>query len=152
MSKKVKIAIDAMSGENSPKKIIAGIEISLKKNTENFFYIYGRENILKKELNNKKILLENCEIVDTEDVVADNESALTAVKKGRKSSMWKAIEAQKENICDISLSAGNTGALLIMSKLLLKTLPGINKPALAALWPSKKNMNIVQLFTIRWAD
>lgn len=57
--------------------------------------------------------------------------------------MWKAIEAQKENKCDITLSAGNTGALLVISRLLLSTIQGINKPALAGLWPSKNNLNVM---------
>ncbi len=143
MSKKIKIAIDAMGGENSPRKIIDGIEMSLKDNIENYFYIFGRDEILKKIISNKKNLLKRCEIINSTDIIADHESAFSAAKKGRESSMWKAIESQKNNLCDITLSAGNTGALLIMSKLLLKTLNGINKPALAGLWPSKKNMSIV---------
>ena len=143
MSDKIKIAIDAMGGENSPKKIIDGIEKSLSDNTENFFYIFGREDLLKKEIDKRKMLHKKSEIVDSADIIADDESPFTAAKKGKESSMWKSIELQKKNLCDITLSAGNTGALLIMSKLLLKTLHGINKPALAGLWPSKKNMSIV---------
>ena len=143
MLNKVKIAIDAMSGENSPKKIIDGIEIALKSNTDNFFYLYGQEKILKKEIEKKKILKEYCEIIDTKDIIQDNESPFTATKKGKDSSMWKAIESLKEKKSDISLSAGNTGALLIMSRLLLNTIEGISKPALAALWPSSKDMSIV---------
>ena len=143
MTNKVNIAIDAMGGENSPKKIIEGIELSLKSSNENFFFLYGQEKIVKKELDKKKKLIKFCEIVDTKDIVVDHESPLTAAKKGKESSMWKAIEAQKENKCDISLSAGNTGALLIISKLLLNTIEGISKPALAGLWPNKNNMNIV---------
>ena len=57
--------------------------------------------------------------------------------------MWKAIESQKENKTDISLSAGNTGALLVISRLILNTINGINKPALAGLWPNKNDMNVV---------
>ena len=143
MLNKVKIAIDAMSGENSPKKIIDGIEIALKSNTDNFFYLYGQEKILKKEIEKKNILKEYCEIIDTKDIIKDDESPFTATKKGKDSSMWKAIESLKEKKSDISLSAGNTGALLIMSRLLLNTIEGISKPALAALWPSSKDMSIV---------
>ena len=143
MSNKVKIAVDAMSGENSPKKIIDGIDISLKKNLNNFFYIYGQKDILEKEIEKRHSLHNNCEIVDTKDVIQDEESPLTATKKGKDSSMWKAIESLKKKKSDISLSAGNTGALLIMSRLLLSTIEGISKPALAALWPSSKDMSIV---------
>ena len=143
MSDKVKIAIDAMSGENSPKKIIEGIEISLKSNKENFFYLYGKKDLLEKEIHKKKYIQKYSEIIHTEDIILDDESPLTAAKKSKNTSMWKAVESLKEKKSDISLSAGNTGALLIISRLLLKTVTGISKPALAALWPNQNNMNVV---------
>ena len=143
MSKIVKIAIDAMGGENSPKKVIDGILTSLKSNSENYFYLFGNESKIKKELDKNKSLNKHCEIINTESVISDDEGPLTAAKKGKNSSMWKAIEAQKENKCDITLSAGNTGALLVISRLLLSTIEGINKPALAGLWPSKNNLNVM---------
>jgi len=143
MSNKVKIAIDAMGGENSPKKIIEGIEISLKSNKDNFFYLYGKKDLLEKEINKKKNIQNYCEIINSNDVILDDESPLAGAKKSKDTSMWKAIESLKEKKSDISLSAGNTGALLIISRLLLKTINGINKPALAALWPNQNNMNIV---------
>ena len=143
MSKRVHIAIDAMSGENSPKKIVDGIEISLNKNKENFFILYGQKDVLVKEIANKKIIKENSEIIHTPDIIKDDESPLSATKSGKESSMWKAISAQKVNRADISLSAGNTGALLLMSRLILNTIDGIDKPALAGLWPNNKGMNVV---------
>ena len=143
MSDKVKIAIDAMSGENSPKKIIEGIEISLKSNKENFFYLYGKKDLLEKEIHKKKYIKKYSEIIHTEDIILDDESPLTAAKKSKNTSMWKAVESLKEKKSHISLSAGNTGALLIISRLLLKTVTGISKPALAALWPNQNNMNVV---------
>ena len=143
MSDKVKIAIDAMSGENSPKKIIEGIEISLKSNKENFFYLYGKKDLLEKEIHKKKYIKKYSEIIHTEDIILDDESPLTAAKKSKNTSMWKAVESLKEKKSDISLSAGNTGALLIISRLLLKTVTGISKPALAALWPNQNHMNVV---------
>ncbi len=143
MSDIVKIAIDAMGGENSPKKIIDGIEISLKNNKENHFYLYGDKNLLQKEISNKKNIFKYCEIIDAEDFINDNESPLAGAKKSKNTSMWKAINSLKEKETDISLSAGNTGALLIISRLLLKTVEGISKPALAGLWPNQTNMNVV---------
>ena len=143
MSNKVKIAIDAMGGENSPKKIVEGIEISLKSNQENFFYLYGQKDLLEKEISKKRFASKHCEIINTKDIILDDESPLGAAKKGRESSMWKAIESLKDGKSDISLSAGNTGALLVISRLLLKTIEGINKPALAALWPNQNDMNVV---------
>ena len=143
MPSEIKIAIDAMGGEYSPKKIIDGIKISLKANHDVFFLLYGKENLLKNELDKDKLLYNFCKIIDTHDSISDNESPLAAVKRGKNSSMWKAIESQKLNFADITLSAGNTGALLVMSRLILKTLTGISKPALAALWPNKNGMNVV---------
>ena len=143
MTHKVKIAIDAMGGDKSPKKIIEGINISLKKNSDIFFYLYGNQNQIEKEISNFNEIRNFCKIINTVDVVSDNESPLAAAKKGKESSMWKAIESQKNNITDISLSAGNTGALLVISRLILNTIDGINKPALAGLWPNKNSINIV---------
>ena len=143
MSNKVRIAVDAMGGESSPKKIIEGIKISLQKNKDNFFFLYGQKDILEKEINENTVLTDHCKIINTDHVILDNESPLTAVKKGKDSSMWKAIESQKQNQTDISLSAGNTGALLVISRLLLSTIKGINKPALAGLWPNNNNMSVV---------
>ena len=143
MSQKINIAIDAMGGENSPSKIVEGIKISLKTCKENFFYLYGKENLIKEEIKKNKIDDQYFKIINTNDIISDNESPLAAAKRGKDSSMWKAIESQKENESDISLSAGNTGALLVISRLVLNTLSGINKPALAGLWPNQNNMSVV---------
>ena len=143
MTNRVNIAIDAMGGENSPKKIIDGINLSLQTNQENFFFLYGQQDLLEKEIAKNKLVQENCKIINTKDIIIDDESPLAAVKKGKESSMWKAIESQKEDKCDISLSAGNTGALLVISKLILKSIDGISKPALAGMWPNKYNMSVV---------
>jgi len=143
MTNKVKIAVDAMGGEHSPKKIIDGIEASLNFNKNNHFYLFGEKNIIEKSLDEKKDLYKFCEIIHTKDKILDDESPLTAAKRGKNSSMWKAIESLKDKQTDIALSAGNTGALLVISRLLLNTIEGISKPALAALWPNKNDMNIV---------
>ena len=143
MTNKVKIAIDAMGGDKAPKKIIEGISISLKSNKDNSFYLYGNQNQIEKEISNFNEVRKFCKIINTVDVVSDKESPLAAAKKGKETSMWKAIESQKNNMTDISLSAGNTGALLVISRLILNTIDGINKPALAGFWPNKDSINIV---------
>ena len=84
----------------------------------------------------------HCEIINTKSIILDDESPLVAAKKGKESSMWKTLESLKESKSDISLSAGNTGALLVMSRLLLKTIDGISKPALAGLWPNQNGMSV----------
>jgi phosphate acyltransferase len=143
MSNNVKIAIDAMGGENSPGKILDGIEISLKSNKENFFYLFGKKDLLEKEILKRKSINKFCKIIDAEDIILDNESALAGAKKSKNTSMWKTVESLKERKTDICLSAGNTGALLVISRLLIKTIEGISKPALAGLWPNQNNMNVV---------
>ena len=122
MNDVVNIAIDAMGGERSPRKVIEGIDISLKSNKNNFFFLYGKEDLIKNEINKYKSIIKHCEIINTSDVILDDESPLSAAKRGKESSMWKAIESQKNNTSDISLSAGNTGALLVISRLILNTI------------------------------
>ena len=143
MSQKVKIAVDAMGGENAPKKIIKGIDISLKENSENYFYLFGNKDLIDKEIKYNKLVRYNSEIIDTKNVILDDESPLSAAKRGKDTSMWKTIEFLKSKKADIALSAGNTGAMLVISRLLLNTIEGISKPALAGLWPNKNNMNVV---------
>ena len=146
MTKKVIIAVDLMGGENSPDKNLEGINLFVKKNqnkNDYFFYFFGDETKINNKLNTYKFIKNNYKIFDTKIVVSDELSAISSIKKGKNSSMWKCITAQTEMDADISLSAGNTGVLLVMSKMILKTLENVDKPALAGLWPNEKNMNIV---------
>ena len=82
-------------------------------------------------------------IIHTNSVVADNETPLTAIKNSKNTSMWNCIKSQIEGGSDISLSAGNTGVLLVVSRMILKMIDKVSKPALAGLWPNKKGMNVV---------
>ena len=145
MSGKIKIAIDAMGGENAPDKIIDGISKFVENNKSDDYklLLYGDANRIDKLLTDKKIIKNNIEILNTQSIVSDDETPLTAIKNSKNSSMWKSIESQTLNNADISLSAGNTGVLLVISRMILKTMDEINKPALAALWPNQKGMNIV---------
>ena len=145
MSGKIKIAIDAMGGENAPDKVIDGISKFVENNKSDDYklLLYGDANRIDKLLIEKKIIKNNIEILNTQSIVSDDETPLTAIKNSKNSSMWKSIESQTLNNADISLSAGNTGVLLVISRMILKTMDEINKPALAALWPNQKGMNIV---------
>jgi len=143
MKKMIRIAVDAMGGDNSPQKIIDGIELYNKK-TENVFYkIFGDEDLIKPAINKKTINKNNYEIIHTKDKIKGEDSAFTAAKRGKNTSMWLAIESVKNNSSDIIVSAGNTGALLVIAKLNLKMIENIDKPALSGLWPSKKGMSVV---------
>ena len=143
MDGQIIIAVDAMGGDNSPEKIIKGIELSLKDNNDNFFEIYGDKPKLDKLIKKQSDIFNFCKIVHCENSIDDNESPLTAAKKSNTTSMWKSIESQKKGQAHITLSAGNTGALLFLSRLILNTIEGISKPALAGLWPNKIGMNVV---------
>ena len=146
MEDKIKISIDLMGGDNSPEKTLEGIDLFLKRNkniNDCFFYLFGDENKVRSKLNKLKNLKNNYEFINTKVIVSNELSALSALKKGKGSSMWESINSQNTLNSNISLSAGNTGVLLVMSKMILKTMEGIDKPALAGLWPSDEGMNVV---------
>ena len=146
MLDKVKISIDVMGGDNSPDKTLEGLNLFIKRNqniTDYIFYLFGDETIINLKLGNYKYLKNNYKIFDTKIVVSNELSAMSSIKKGKNSSMWKAIQSQIDLSADVTLSAGNTGVLLVMSKMILKTLENVDKPALAGLWPNENNMNIV---------
>ncbi len=142
MSSHIKIAVDAMGGDNSPKKIIDGIAHHHQLNKDVFYKIFGDSNKIN-NLINKKVNKDNYEIINTSNKVSSEDSPLEGAKRGKDTSMWLAIENVKKKDCDIVISAGNTGALLVISKLNLKMIENIDKPALSALWPNKKGMSVV---------
>ena len=144
MSKKIAIAIDAMGGDNSPDKTIKGIKLFIEKNkkVDDFILnILAKKKLSKKEKKNniKQII----RIFNCDKVVSNDETALTAVKNSKNTSMWNSIQHQLNGDSDISLSAGNTGVLLVISRMILKMMSEVSKPALAGLWPNQKGMNVV---------
>ena len=143
MNKMIRIAVDAMGGDNSPQKIIDGIELHTKKTKNVFYKIFGDEDLIKPAISKKNIDKNIYEIIHTKDTIKGEDSAFTAAKRGKNTSMWLAIESVKNNSSDIIVSAGNTGALLVIAKLNLKMIENIDKPALSGLWPSKKGMSVV---------
>ena len=143
MNKMIRIAVDAMGGDNSPQKIIDGIELHNKKTKNVFYKIFGDEDLIKPAISKKNIDKNIYEIIHTKDTIKGEDSAFTAAKRGKNTSMWLAIESVKNNSSDIIVSAGNTGALLVIAKLNLKMIENIDKPALSGLWPSKKGMSVV---------
>ena len=142
MNNLVKIAVDAMVGDGSPKKIIDGIVHHYLNNKNSYYQIFGNENLINEHINES--LHNSCfEIIHTNEVVRGTDSPLEAAKRGKKTSMWLAIESVKNKKSDVVISAGNTGALLVISKLNLKMIENIDKPALSALWPNKTGMSVV---------
>ena len=135
-----------MGGENAPSKNIEGVFLYLKKNNKKndvFFNLYGNEKLINKELDKYKISSDFYKIFPSSTVVSDEETPLTAIKNSKDSSMWNSINSQIISNSNITLSAGNTGVLFVVSRMLLKTIESVSKPALAGLWPNEKNMNVV---------
>jgi len=144
MSKKYSIAVDAMGGDNAPEKVLEGLDLFLKQNKNANINLYGNEtDINKLIINYKNINKENLKVIHAPDKVPGNVSVRDAIKLGKKTSMWMAINSVKSGENDIVVSSGNTGALLVISKLILKMIEGLDKPALAAIWPNFKNYSIV---------
>ena len=137
MTDLIKIAVDAMGGDNSPNKVIEGIILNHELNKNIFYKIFGDQNKINNLINNK-VNKDHFEIIHTTDVVKSTDSPLEGAKRGKNTSMWLAIDSVKKKEADIVVSAGNTGALLVISKLNLKMIENIDKPALSALWPNKK--------------
>ncbi len=146
MSKKISIAIDAMGGDNSPDKTIEGVKFFIdkyEKNNDFILNLFGKEKEIKEKLLKYKISSKAINIINSDAVVSNEETPLTAIKNSKNTSMWNCINHQLEGKSDISLSAGNTGVLLVISRMILKMINEVNKPALAGLWPNQKGMNIV---------
>tara|TARA_B100000780_G_scaffold202156_1_gene143409 strand:- start:467 stop:1471 length:1005 start_codon:yes stop_codon:yes gene_type:complete len=138
----IKIAVDAMGGDGSPKKVIDGIVHHYKNNKNTYYQIFGDRDKIAFFIN-QNLPTSSFEIIHTTDVVKGTDSPLEGAKRGKNTSMWLAIKNVKEKKSDIVISAGNTGALLVIAKLNLKMIENIDKPALSALWPNKKGMSVV---------
>ena len=143
MNNPINIAVDAMGGDNSPLKVIKGIEIHFNQSSNVIYNIFGNKNLIQPLIRKLSISEKNYKIVHTENLIQDTDSPLSAAKKGKDSSMWLAVESLKNNETNAIVSAGNTGALFVIAKLNLKMIEKIDKPALSALWPNKKGMNVV---------
>ena len=142
MNKIIKFAVDAMGGDGSPKKVIDGILHHFNNNKNSFYQIFGDKDKILPHL--KGDLPESSfDLIHTMDVVKGTDSPLEGAKRGKNTSMWLAIQSVKEKKSDVVISAGNTGALLVISKLNLKMIENIDKPALSALWPNKRGMSVV---------
>ena len=128
MSSIIKIAVDAMGGDNSPNKIIDGIAHHYKSNPLTFYKIFGDKDKILKLLKNR-VSENNYEIVNTLNKVLNEDSPLEGAKRGKDTSMWLAMGSLKYKNSDIVISEGNTGAWLVICKLNLKMIDNIDKHA-----------------------
>ncbi len=143
MNNPIFVAVDAMGGDNSPNKVIEGIKLHSNSSADVFYKIFGNQELIGPLIKEYNLSKKRFEIIHTNDVVEGEDTALSAAKRGKKTSLWLAIESLKNDEAHAIVSAGNTGALFLISKLNLKMVENIDRPALAALWPSKKGMNVV---------
>ncbi|HTV30760.1 MAG TPA: phosphate acyltransferase PlsX [Xanthobacteraceae bacterium] len=144
MSEKVRVALDAMGGDHGPGVVVAGAALALQRHPESEFLFFGDGTQVTALVDAQPALKTVSRITHTEVAVSMDAKPSQALRYGRwKSSMWLAIEAVKKGDADVAVSGGNTGALMAMAKFELKMLPGIERPAIAALWPTLRGESIV---------
>jgi glycerol-3-phosphate acyltransferase PlsX len=144
MADKVRIALDAMGGDHGPGVVVAGAGLALSRHPDCDFLLFGNASQIAPLLDVRPEVKARARLIHTEVAVRMEDKPSQALRYGRwKSSMWLAIDAVKKGDADMVVSAGNTGALMAMSKFNLKTLPGIERPAIAALWPTLRGESIV---------
>ncbi|MGR3513399.1 MAG: phosphate acyltransferase PlsX [Paracoccaceae bacterium] len=133
---RVTIAVDAMGGDLGPAAIVAGISKSCAKNPKVHFLIFGPEPELS-PLITKRRLSDRCEVRDVREFVKMDDKPAQVMRHGKGTTMWAAIEAVKNGEADTVVSCGNTGALMAVSMLALRKMPGVDRPAIGILWPSQ---------------
>ena len=144
MPQKVRIALDAMGGDHGPSVVVPGAARALEQHPDSTFILFGDQAKIEPLLGAHPQLREACRLVHTDVAVRMEDKPSQALRNGRwKSSMWLAIDAVKKGDADVAVSAGNTGALMAMAKFNLRMLPGIERPAIAGLWPTLKGSCIV---------
>ena len=144
MSKRqINIAVDAMGGENSPFKVLKGAEIFQKENKDSLITLFGDEKIIKSQLKINSINLINYKIENTSDNVMDDDNANTILRSRKNSSIFKGLEFVKNTSHSGFVSAGNTAAIMILSRLLIGMIEGIDRPAICSLVPNRKNYSIM---------
>jgi phosphate acyltransferase len=144
MPQKVRIALDAMGGDIGASVVIPGAAISLNRHPDTEFLLYGDRGLIEAQLAAHPAMKAVSRVVHTDVAVSMHDKPSQALRRGRKtSSMWLAIDAVKKGEADVAVSAGNTGALMAMARFNLRTLPGIDRPAIAAVWPTMRGDSVV---------
>ena len=144
MPKKVRIALDAMGGDFGASVVVPGAAISLSRHPDSEFLLFGDSKLIESELAKHPALNKVARVIHTDVAVSMHDKPSQALRRGRRvSSMWQAIDAVKKGEADVAISAGNTGALMAMARFCLRTLPGIDRPAIAAVWPTVRGDSVV---------
>ncbi|TCK28242.1 phosphate:acyl-[acyl carrier protein] acyltransferase [Ancylobacter aquaticus] len=144
MSSPVRISLDVMGGDHGPDVVLPGAEIALTRHPDIAFLLYGDSARINALLKDRPRLAAASTVIHTDVVVRMDDKPSQALRKGRRvSSMWRAIDAVRMKEADCAVSAGNTGALMAMAKVNLRMMSGINRPAIACLWPTMRGESVV---------
>jgi glycerol-3-phosphate acyltransferase PlsX len=144
MPDKVRIALDAMGGDYGPSVVLPGADISLTRHPDIEYLLFGDRAVLECLLEGLPRLKAKSRVVHTDVAIRMDDKPSQALRYGRwKSSMWLAIDAVRKGEADATVSAGNTGALMAMARFNLKMIEGIERPAIAALWPTVRGESVV---------
>lgn len=141
--KNITIAVDAMGGDNSPYKALKGVELFCSKNNNVNMLLFGNKQIIQDVINSRNIQLSNYEIVNTSENIKNNDSANDILRNRKDSSIFRGLESVGDNIASGFVSAGNTAALMILSRLKLGMIEGIDRPAICSIIPNSKNFSVM---------
>jgi len=136
-AERIVISVDAMGSDKGPAAVVAGCSRSAKENKSTFFLLHGRKSELEPLVARKKSLRGRCTIVDAKDVVEMNDKPAQVMRTGKSTSMWSALESVRKGEATVCVSCGNTGALMALSVIRLRKIPGVYRPAIGVLWPSR---------------
>jgi glycerol-3-phosphate acyltransferase PlsX len=144
MAKLVRIALDAMGGDHGPSVVVPGAALALERRPDIEFHMFGNEKSIQPLLDHQPKLAARTTVHHTDVAVKMNDKPSQALRSGRRSSsMWLALDSVKKGAADVTVSAGNTGALMAMAKFCLRTMAQIDRPAIAAMWPTLRGESIV---------
>jgi phosphate acyltransferase len=144
MPQKVRIALDAMGGDVGASVVIPGAATALIRHPDSEFLLYGDSTLIEAQLAKHPAMKKASRVVHTDVTVSMHDKPSQALRRGRKnSSMWLAIDAVKKGEADVAISAGNTGALMAMARFHLHTMAGIDRPAIAGVWPTMRGDSVV---------
>jgi phosphate acyltransferase len=143
VNREIVVSVDAMGGDNAPQAIIDGLAIAHVRHPKVRFLLHGDHARLQPILLNKSTLKNVVQVSHCDDVVAMDDKPSQALRRGRNTSMWRAIDSVRNKEAQVAISAGNTGALMAMAKVQLRTVPGLSRPAIAALWPTIRGQSVV---------
>tara|TARA_B100001996_G_scaffold366241_1_gene336776 strand:- start:874 stop:1896 length:1023 start_codon:yes stop_codon:yes gene_type:complete len=139
----IKLSVDTLGSETSLSEIIKGLSESSLRYDDYFFYLFGNKDLIKKELNAHKLLINRTEIIHCEEEISMSDKPAEVIKQKVNSSMFKAVQSVVNSESDALLSCGNTGALMALSLLYIKTIDEIKRPAIASIWPNLKGESII---------